>query len=360
MDNCSGRVGLDPLTRIFRPWYGLGQEQVDRSTCHGPARGEGSPSGSRAAARVCRGPSNSVYARQMLVARRLWVQYEWTKMIRKQLTLGLLAALLLVGTASAQTQQGEGDTSSGGGSGSGNVQSGSGQVATPPASTPRPRPAAPRPTATPFRAAPTPAPTVSQPRVAPSVPARRPAPTKPKPRKPKSQAGLAGGISTMEARCLSPLERSVLRRRANGASVTAIAAELDMAKGVVSSAEQSGLRRLVVRSGSRRCATDPGEGMSDTKARSRKRRVSAVIVPAKPRAGSERPSVERGATTAPAAGGQPVATFVTKKTSRGPLILLLVGMLVILGLGTAVHLWKPALVAMQRERSIRRDPFKRR
>ena len=291
----------------------------------------------------------------MLLAWAMWVRYEWTRMIRKQLMLGLLATLLLACSASAQsTQQGEGNAN--GGSGSGNVQSGAGQVATPPAATPRPQTTAPRPTATPYRAAPTPAPTVSKPRPATRAPARpAPAKPKPKPRKPSSRSGLAGGISTNEARCLSPLERTVLRCRAKGRPVTAIAAELDMAKGAVSAAEQSGLRRLVVRSGARRCA----KSSSDQKAAStsKERRVSQTVLAKQRRAAKKR---DARPSEAPQSAPVPAVALLPEKGGGGGLLLLLLGLLGLLAIGMGLQLYWPALAMMRRERSIRRDPFNRR
>jgi DNA-binding CsgD family transcriptional regulator len=298
----------------------------------------------------------------MLLARLRRVQYEWTKMIRKQLLLGLFSALLLAAPASAQsTQTGEGDAS--GGSGSGNVQSGSGQVTPAPTRAPQRPAATPRPATTPFRAAPTPAPTaVSRPRAVTPATAPRPA-AKPKAKahKPSSGAGLANGLSAKEASCLAPIERTVLRRRAKGLSLRAIAAELDMSTGAVSAAEQRGLRRLVVRSDPGRCAKSAGARKAKS---SKERRVAAKVVLATERRATAKRQSDHGRATATStpAQGQPssVAMFLPKKTGRGGLFLILLAVLLILGMGMAIHLWTPAFAEMRRARSIRRDPFKRR
>jgi hypothetical protein len=145
-------------------------------------------------------------------------------MFRLQLVLGMLLALVLAGSAFAQSE-GSGEFDTTGESGNTHTHTGSGEAA------PKPKPkAAPAPVVTR-------APVWTAPR---AVPAPAPAATKSKPsratRKRKSAAAAEG--------CLTSKEKAVLKRRVDGQSVAAVARALDTSTARVGATERGALRRL--------------------------------------------------------------------------------------------------------------------
>jgi hypothetical protein len=220
-------------------------------------------------------------------------------MIRKQLTLGLLATLLLVGTASARsTQQGDFDTT--GGSGNGHVQSGSGTVATPP---PARTPAATR--APVVRSAPTPRVTAT-PRVAASPVVVTP--------KPAPRTTVRKKATSPKVRCPSQVERQVLQRRAAGQSVRKIASALDLSRARVRTLQRRAVGLLLADSDPGRCDNAGGAKKKSTRtaASTGAGRSAKVVAPT---------ATAAGTALAPAGARPPANIALTPKDSKSSLFL---------------------------------------
>jgi DNA-binding CsgD family transcriptional regulator len=174
-------------------------------------------------------------------------------MFRLQVILGVLFALVLAGSAVAQTTEGDGNTSGGGGNGNSNSGAGAVPVAPAPTAKPKPKPAptrapAPAPTRAPVATVqPTPkAPAVSVP--APKATAKPKATPKPKAKKQKPAAKpkkKSKPQPAAHAGCLSSREQAVLQRRAAGNTVAQTAAALDITRGQVRVLQRRAVDRLL-------------------------------------------------------------------------------------------------------------------
>jgi DNA-binding CsgD family transcriptional regulator len=189
-------------------------------------------------------------------------------MFRLQLVLGMLLALVLAGSAFAQSE-GSGEFDSTGESG--NTNNGSGDAAPAPTAKPKPEPTtAPAPVVTR-------APVWTPPRVVPAPATSRAA---------RKRAAAAAG-------CLSSRQKAVLQRRVDGQSVAAVARALDISTARVGAAERGALRGLI--SGRGHCAR------SNLSAAERKLSGAAQLLSATERAEVE-PEPTASLKAGPAAG----------------------------------------------------------